>query len=93
MSESIDSGKLQEMFRKYGEISSCKVVTSEDGKSKGYGFVQFISEDSANVAIHHLNGTHFNGRQMYVNDTARGFLMILIVKRLIVSFMFIKICW
>ncbi|KAK9755528.1 hypothetical protein RND81_01G031900 [Saponaria officinalis] len=71
LSDTIDSGKLQEMFAKFGDITSCKVVTSEDGKSKGYGFVQFTSEDSANGAIHNLNGTHVEGRQLFVGKFVR----------------------
>ncbi|GMH09878.1 hypothetical protein Nepgr_011719 [Nepenthes gracilis] len=69
--DSIDSMKLQEMFAKFGDISSCKVVTTEDGKSKGYGFVQFVSEDSANVAIEKLNGETVGGKQIYVGKFLR----------------------
>lgn len=58
--------KLQELFQKFGNILSCKVVMFEDGKSKGYGFVQFESEESANTAIENLNGTTVEGKQMYV---------------------------
>lgn len=66
MSDSIDSVKLQEMFQKFGDIVSCKVVTSDDGKSRGYGFVQFDSEASAKAAIEKLNGSADGGKQMYV---------------------------
>ncbi|KAL0309631.1 UNVERIFIED_CONTAM: Polyadenylate-binding protein 7 [Sesamum radiatum] len=66
LSDSIDSMKLQENFQKFGNILSCKVVTSQDGKSQGYGFVQFESEDSANAAIEKLNGSTLGGKQMYV---------------------------
>lgn len=55
------------MFRKFGNILSCKVVMSEDGKSKGYGFVQFESEESANAAIEKLNDTTVRDKQMYVH--------------------------
>lgn len=54
------------MFQKFGNIVSCKVVTSDDGKSKGYGFVQFESETSARAAIEKLNGSTEGGREMYV---------------------------
>ncbi|XP_041997681.1 polyadenylate-binding protein 7-like isoform X1 [Salvia splendens] len=67
LSDSIDSVKLQEMFRKFGDIISCKVVTSDDGKSRGYGFVQFESEASAKAAIEKLNGADDGGKQMYVS--------------------------
>ncbi|KAI8013427.1 Polyadenylate-binding protein 7 [Camellia lanceoleosa] len=66
LGESIDNGKLQEMFEKIGTILSCKVVMSDDGKSKGYGFVQFDSEESANTAIEKYNGFSIGGKQMYV---------------------------
>ncbi|GAB2300641.1 Polyadenylate-binding protein 7 [Dionaea muscipula] len=64
--DSIDSVKLQEMFGKFGNISSCKVAVTEEGKSKGYGFVQFVSEVSANAAIEKLNGSTIAGKQIYV---------------------------
>ncbi|XP_060176595.1 polyadenylate-binding protein 7-like isoform X2 [Lycium barbarum] len=66
LSDTVDNLKLQEMFQKFGNILSCKVVTSEDGKSKGYGFVQFGSEESASAAIEKLNGTMVVDKQMYV---------------------------
>ena len=65
MSDSIDSVKLQEMFQTFGDVLSCKVVTSDDGKSRGYGFVQFESEASAKAAIEKLNGLADGGKQMY----------------------------
>ncbi|XP_059296546.1 polyadenylate-binding protein 7-like isoform X2 [Lycium ferocissimum] len=66
LSDTVDNLKLQEMFQKFGNILSCKVVTSEDGKSKGYGFVQFGSEESASAAIEKLNGSMVGDKQMYV---------------------------
>lgn len=71
MSESIDNVKLQELFHKFGEILSCKVAMFEDGKSKGYGFVQFDSDESANSAIEKLNGSTVDGKQMYVHFFTR----------------------
>ncbi|KAL8504979.1 hypothetical protein ACS0TY_016252 [Phlomoides rotata] len=66
LSDSIDSVKLQEMFQKFGNILSCKVVTSDDGKSRGYGFVQFEFETSAKAAIENLNGLIIGEKEMYV---------------------------
>ncbi|MCI32326.1 polyadenylate-binding protein 7-like, partial [Trifolium medium] len=51
LAESINNSGLEDMFKKFGNILSSKVVMSEDGKSKGYGFVQFETEESANTAI------------------------------------------
>ncbi|XP_076924656.1 polyadenylate-binding protein 7-like, partial [Bidens hawaiensis] len=66
LNESIDNVVLQELFKPFGNILSCKVVTHEDGKSKGYGFVQFESEQCANAAIEKLNGTDVGDKQIYV---------------------------
>lgn len=75
MDESIDHSGLQDMFQKFGNVLSCKVAMSEDGKSKGYGFVQFESEESANDAIEKLNGSTVGEKQMYV----QLFLMIILI--------------
>lgn len=66
LDDSIDNGALKDMFLEFGNILSCKVVMSEDGKSKGYGFVQFDSEESANTAIEKLNNSTISGKQIYV---------------------------
>lgn len=67
LSDVIDNTKLQEMFLRFGNILSCKVAMSDDGKSKGYGFVQFESEDSAIASIEQLNGSLVEGKQLYVS--------------------------
>ncbi|XBI62045.1 hypothetical protein VPH35_042744 [Triticum aestivum] len=56
----IDGKSLSDMFGRYGTILSCKVATHFDGQSKGYGFVQFAEETSANDAIDSLNGKQPN---------------------------------
>ncbi|KAK7337156.1 hypothetical protein VNO77_17717 [Canavalia gladiata] len=66
IAESIDNAGLHDIFKKYGNILSSKVVMSEDGKSKGYGFVQFESEESAKTAIEKLNGSTIGHKQLYV---------------------------
>ncbi|XP_016651638.1 PREDICTED: polyadenylate-binding protein 7 isoform X1 [Prunus mume] len=66
LSESIDNVGLQDMFKKFGNILSCKVATFDDGKSKGYGFVQFESEESAIAAIENLNGSTVGDKPLYV---------------------------
>ena len=67
LDKSIDDTKLQEIFSRIGEVSSCKVPTTEDGNSKGYGYVQFSSDESANVAIKTLNGAIIEGKKMYAS--------------------------
>ncbi|KAK2643501.1 hypothetical protein Ddye_025264 [Dipteronia dyeriana] len=63
---SIDNRKLNKLFSKFGYILSCKVAVEENGKSKGYGFVQFENEEYANTAIENLNGSILEGKSLYV---------------------------
>lgn len=61
----MDNASLQELFSKFGEVLSCKVAKNEDGTTRGYGFVQFASQESADAAIENLHGTLLDDRKLY----------------------------
>uniref|UniRef100_A0A914YWV0 Polyadenylate-binding protein n=1 Tax=Panagrolaimus superbus TaxID=310955 RepID=A0A914YWV0_9BILA len=54
--EDLDDEKLQELFEKYGEITSCSVMRDNENKSKGFGFVAFSSPEAAESAVENLDG-------------------------------------
>merc|ERR1711981_956057 len=62
INDEYDETKLNEMFQKYGKISSVKVMKSDDGKSKGFGFVSFESPEEAMNACDELNGQDLDGK-------------------------------
>ncbi|KAI4381888.1 hypothetical protein MLD38_007912 [Melastoma candidum] len=62
----IDSGRLHRIFGEFGAILSCKVA-QENGRSKGFGFVQFDSEESAVNALNALHDTTLEGKKIYVS--------------------------
>ncbi|ONK59382.1 uncharacterized protein A4U43_C08F5860 [Asparagus officinalis] len=62
----IDNKTLHETFASFGTVLSCKVASDSSGKSRGYAFVQFEHEESAQKAISQLNGMLFNNRKVYV---------------------------
>lgn len=43
----ISNDTLMEAFGKFGPITSCVIMTDEDGKSKGFGFVAFEAYEDA----------------------------------------------
>ena len=47
----ISQQQLFETFSKYGGIKSCKLETYPDGKSRGFGYIQFENPDTAEKAI------------------------------------------
>jgi len=60
---------LRSAFSHYGEVQSVNVVIDRDsGRSKGFGFVEMGSEDSAMAAINGMNGTELDGRSLRVNE-------------------------
>ncbi|CAN6163610.1 unnamed protein product [Urochloa humidicola] len=64
---SIDSKSLYDIFSSFGTILSCKVANDPStGQSKGYGFVQYESEESAQDSINRLNGMLADGRKIFV---------------------------
>ena len=63
---SIDNKALNETFAAFGTVLSCKVAVDSNGQSRGYGFVQFENEESAQNAITRLNGMLINDKKVYV---------------------------
>jgi polyadenylate-binding protein len=53
---SVTSRDLLDTFSQFGHILGCKVATSEDGKSKGFGFVQYQTVEEAEKAVKCTNG-------------------------------------
>ncbi|KAL9385961.1 hypothetical protein Peur_022971 [Populus x canadensis] len=71
LDKGIDHKALHDTFSSFGNILSCKVATDASGQSKGYGFVQFDSEEAAQNAIDKLNGMLVNDKQVYVGHFLR----------------------
>ncbi|KAH8516432.1 hypothetical protein H0E87_004688, partial [Populus deltoides] len=71
LDKTIDHKALHDTFSSFGNILSCKVATDASGQSKGYGFVQFDSEEAAQNAIDKLNGMLINDKQVYVGRFLR----------------------
>ncbi|CAH8316168.1 unnamed protein product [Eruca vesicaria subsp. sativa] len=62
---SITSSCLERMFSPFGVILSCKVA-EENGESKGFGFVQFVTEQSAVAALRASHGSIVDGKKLFV---------------------------
>ncbi len=63
------SEELEQMFAAHGTVASARVITDRDtGRSKGFGFVEFESDDEGKAAESALNGTELGGRNLTVNQ-------------------------
>ncbi len=64
--ESVTDEQFTELFDSYGPVVSATVTRDEVGKSRGFGFVNFVSHESANAAVDQLNDLDFHGKNLYV---------------------------
>ncbi len=59
---------LQNVFSAFGTIVSTVIIRDRmTQQSKGFGFVEFESEESAERAINEMNGKELDGRRVRVN--------------------------
>jgi hypothetical protein len=57
------------MFEKYGTVTEATIVTNKfNGRSKGFGFVTFESDEAGDKAKTELNGSEVEGRKLTVNE-------------------------
>ncbi|MBT4856859.1 RNA-binding protein [Candidatus Uhrbacteria bacterium] len=64
----VDDQSLNDLFATYGEVLSARVVTDRDsGRSRGFGFVEFADDASAQAAIDAMDGADVEGRNITVS--------------------------
>lgn len=58
--------EFEKLFTPYGKITSIYLEKDQEGKSKGFGFVNFENHESAVKAVEELNDKEINGQKIYV---------------------------
>jgi RNA recognition motif-containing protein len=60
---------LQDVFAEAGKVDSSQVIIDRaTNRSRGFGFVEMATDDSAEAAIKKLNGRDIKGRPIRVNE-------------------------
>lgn len=55
------------LFEKYGDVTSASIAReSESGKSRGFGFVNYVKHENAATAVEELHNKDFKGQVLYV---------------------------
>lgn len=66
---SVNDSGLREMFASCGDITEASVIINKfNGRSKGFGFVTFASDEAAQKAVSDINGKEIDGRQIKVSE-------------------------
>jgi U1 small nuclear ribonucleoprotein len=68
---SVEEKDLKRVFERFGPVASVKVVRNMEGKSRGYGFVEFEDERDLRVAFKEADGMRILDRRVVV-DVERG---------------------
>mmetsp|Transcript_101464 Transcript_101464/g.286227 ORF Transcript_101464/g.286227 Transcript_101464/m.286227 type:complete len:503 (-) Transcript_101464:278-1786(-) len=71
LSNNMSDSMLRQLFEGFGPIVFAKVCQSYQGGS-GYGFVTFCLRESAQTAVHGLNGSLHQGARLQVRRAERG---------------------
>ncbi|KAI0082643.1 polyadenylate binding protein [Panus rudis PR-1116 ss-1] len=58
--------EFKELFEQFGNVTSAVIQTDEEGKSKGFGFVNFENHEQAQKAVDALHDSDFKGRKLFV---------------------------
>jgi polyadenylate-binding protein len=66
LDKKIDHKSLYDTFSQFGHILSCKIELDETNESKGYGYIQFQTQEAADRATDKVNGKMLNGKKVYV---------------------------
>ncbi|CAG7845929.1 Polyadenylate-binding protein, cytoplasmic and nuclear Short=PABP; Short=Poly(A)-binding protein; AltName: Full=Polyadenylate tail-binding protein [Serendipita indica DSM 11827] len=62
----IDEDEFRKLFEPYGTITSAVLNLDADGKSKGFGFVNYETHEMAQKAVDALNEKDINGKKLFV---------------------------
>eukprot|EP00842_Homolaphlyctis_polyrhiza_P002987 jgi/Hompol1/368/HPOL_002149-RA len=63
---SIDQAAFEEMFAQFGPTVSCMLMTDEENKSRGFGFVNYEKHEDARRAVEEMHEKEIAGKQIYV---------------------------
>lgn len=70
LSKQITDAQLNDLAVPYGTLVSANVATERSsGDSRGFGFLEFSTDDEARAAIAGLDGRDVNGQALKVNES------------------------
>ena len=65
---SMSGESLRELFSQFGEVTEAVIISDRmTGRSKGFGFVTFTTEEAASAAAQEMHQKDIEGRAIVVN--------------------------
>ncbi|KZS99201.1 polyadenylate binding protein [Sistotremastrum niveocremeum HHB9708] len=63
----VTAQEFEDLFAQFGQITSAVLQTDDEGKNKGFGFVNFENHEEAQKAVDTLHDTDFKGKKLFVS--------------------------
>ncbi|KAF2214819.1 hypothetical protein CERZMDRAFT_57342 [Cercospora zeae-maydis SCOH1-5] len=67
----VTPSELEAHFAQFGQVVNCRVAADQSGRSKGFGYIEFATNEEAARAISELDQKTFQGRRMAVQYHVR----------------------
>lgn len=68
LSYNTSEDELRDLFSQYGNIEEIKLIIDfNTGRSKGFGFITYASNQDCETAVEKANGFELGGRKLKVN--------------------------
>lgn len=67
----VTTDEFKEMFDKFGVVTSAVITEDSEGKSKGFGFVNYEKHEDAHKALTELHEKDYKGQQLFVTRAQR----------------------
>lgn len=58
--------QFEELFSKFGPVTSCVLSIDEEGNSRGFGFVNYEDHEHAQAAVNELHDMDYHGQKLFV---------------------------
>lgn len=69
LSKQVNDSQLNDLAVPYGKLLSANVAVERNGgASKGFGFIEYATDDEGRAAITGLDGRDVNGQALKVNE-------------------------
>ncbi|PYH93884.1 polyadenylate binding protein [Aspergillus ellipticus CBS 707.79] len=62
----VEDDEFRKLFEAFGEITSATLSRDQEGKSRGFGFVNFSTHESAQAAVDEMNDKEIRTQKLYV---------------------------
>jgi RNA recognition motif-containing protein len=71
LSPEVEEQDVENLFARYGEVFEVHIFYDDEGKSRGFAFVEMLSSDQAEDAIEALDGRYWKGKRIRVSEARR----------------------